>query len=153
MDLAMEYIHIDKDGNQTKFTDEMITVAIDERNELRTKLEEEKRTREEKIQFWRDKFFSARSKVEYYFNERYTSGEDIIECDVDSINELLSSIGAETLRSLYSVSGSINFSIVDVEAKSEEEAREIVENDLCLEFSGDGTLSEWNIDIDNVDSQ
>lgn len=153
MDLAMEYIHIDKDGNQTKFTDEMITVAIDERNELRTKLEEEKRTREEKIQFWRDKFFSARSKVEYYFNERYTSGEDIIECDVDSINELLSSIGAERLQSLYSVSGSINFSIVDVEAKSEEEAREIVENDLCLEFSGDGTVAEWNLDIDNVDSQ
>lgn len=149
----MEYIHIDKDGNQTKFTDDMITVAIDERNSLRTELQEEKRTREEKIQFWRDKFFSVRSKVEYYFNERYTPGEDVIECDVDSINELLSSIGAERLQSLYSVSGSINFSIVDVEAKSEEEAREIVENDLCLEFSGDGTLSEWNIDIDNVDSQ
>ena len=35
----MEYIYTDKDGNQTKFTDDMVKAALDERAQLRSDLE------------------------------------------------------------------------------------------------------------------
>jgi uncharacterized protein with GYD domain len=72
---------------------------------------------------------------------------------VEDVNELLESMGSEKLKSLFTVTGRINFVITDVEADSEEDARDIVENDLTVEFNGDGNLDEWDIDISDTSQQ
>ena len=51
------------------------------------------------------------------------------------------------------MTGRIDFTIVDIEAESEEDAREIVENELSLEFNGDGNLDDWSIDSTDASQQ
>lgn len=131
----MEYIHTDKDGNQVKYTDEMIKNVIQD-------LEYYKNTATEV----RSRNLAIRQEVYNFFNERYDSGDEEITCSVDDVNELLESIGSEKLKSLYTVTGRIDFTIVDVEADSEEDAREAVESWLTLEYNGEGSADDWSID-------
>jgi hypothetical protein len=138
----MEYLHTDIDGNTVKYTDEMIKHVI-ESNDYNKK----------KVQEYLDRFHKARVNVYDFFKERYDTGETEIVCSVEDVNELLESMGSEKLKSLFTVTGRINFVITDVEADSEEDARDIVENDLTVEFNGDGNLDEWDIDISDTSQQ
>ena len=138
----MEYLHTDKDGNQVKYTDEMIkSVIVD----LEYQRENANKNWLEKVQL--------KDKVYEFFNYRYNTGDTEITCTVEDVNELLESIGSDKLKSLFSVSGRINFVITDIEADSEEDARDIVESELNLEFNGDGNLDEWDIDISDTSQQ
>lgn len=138
----MEYLHTDKDGNQVKYTDEMIKNVI-------TDLEYYKNTAHDV----RTRNLTIRQEVYNFFNERYDAGDTEITCSVEDVNELLDCIGADKLKSLFTVSGRINFIITDIEADSEEDARDIVESELTLEFNGDGNLDEWDIDISDTSQQ
>jgi hypothetical protein len=131
----MEYLHTDKDGNTIKYTDEMIKNAIQDLDYQREKANK----------YWVEKV-QAKDKVYEFFKDRYDTGDTEITCTVDDVNYLLESIGSEKLKALFTVTGRIDFTIVDVEAESEEDAREIVENELSLEFNGDGNLDDWSID-------
>lgn len=144
----MEYIYTDKDGNQTKFTDDMVKAALDERAQLRTDLEKEQQI----LQHHRNEKFDMRKNVYEFFNERYTSGDEEIVCSVKDVNELLEYIGADKLKSLWTVSGRIEFTITDIEAESEEEARDVVEANLTLEYDG-GIVDDYSVDITDADEQ
>ena len=138
----MEYLHTDKDGNQVKYTDEMIkSVIVD----LEYQRENANKNWLEKVQL--------KDKVYEFFNYRYNTGDTEITCTVEDVNELLESIGSDKLKSLFSVSGRISFVITDIEADSEEDARDIVESELNLEFNGDGNLDEWDVDISDTSQQ
>ena len=136
----MEIIYTDKDGNQTKFTEEMATVAIAERDTLRHEIDV--------IREWNkrhtDKLATIRGLVYDFFNERYEVGDDTIECELDDVNTLLQDIGANKLKRTYTVKGSIDFVITGVEAEDEDDAQSSVENDLDLELKGDGTVDDWS---------
>ena len=138
----MEYIHTDKDGNQVKYTDEMIKRVIED---LDYHKEKANKYYIEKVQI--------REKVYEFFKDRYNTGDIEIICTVEDVNELLESIGSDKLKSLFTVTGRINFVITDIEADSEEDARDIVENDLTVEFNGDGNLDEWDIDSADASQQ
>ena len=138
----MEYIHTDKDGNQVKYTDEMIKNAI-------VDLDYQK---ESANKHWLEKV-QLRDKVYEFFKDRYDTGDEEITCSVEDVNELLESIGSDKLKSLYTVTGRINFVITDIEADSEEDARDIVEAELTVEFNGDGNLDEWDVDISDTSQQ
>ena len=138
----MEYLHTDKDGNTVKYTDEMIKNAIQDLDYQREKASK----------YWTEKV-QLKDKVYEFFNDRYNTGDIEITCTVEDVNELLESIGSEKLKSLFSVSGRINFVITDIEADSEEDARDIVESELNLEFNGDGNLDEWDVDISDTSQQ
>ena len=138
----MEYLHTDKDGNTVKYTDEMIKNAIQD-------LDYQK---EKASKYWTEQV-QLKDKVYEFFNDRYNTGDTEIICTVEDVNELLASIGSEKLKSLFSVSGRINFVITDIEADSEEDARDIVESELNLEFNGDGNLDEWDVDISDTSQQ
>ena len=138
----MEYLYTDKDGNTIKYTDEMIKNTIQDLNYQREKANK----------YWVEKV-QLKDKVYEFFNYRYNTGDTEITCTVEDVNELLESIGSDKLKSLFSVSGRINFVITDIEADSEEDARDIVESELNLEFNGDGNLDEWDVDISDTSQQ
>ena len=144
----MEYIYTDKDGNQTKFTDEMVKIALDERNELRIKLEEKQNLIDT---HWENKH-KIRKQVYEFFSARYETGDTEITCSKEDVNELLESIGADMLKTLWTVSGRIEFTVTDIEAESEDDAYQIVENSITVELDGN-TVDDWSLDITSTDEQ
>jgi hypothetical protein len=144
----MEYIYTDKDGNQTKFTDEMVKIALDERNELRIKLEEKQNLIDT---HWENKH-KMRKQVYEFFSARYETGDTEITCSKEDVNELLESIGADMLKTLWTISGRIEFTVTDIEAESEDDAYQIVENGIAIELDGD-TVGDWSLDITSTDEQ
>ena len=138
----MEYLHTNTDGTTVKYTDEMIKNVIKDVQYYK-----------DQRQGYLDRYHKARVSVYDFFKERHDTGSDEITCSVEDVNELLESIGSDKLKLLFSVSGRINFVITDIEADSEEDARDIVESELNVEFNGDGNLDEWDIDISDTSQQ
>ena len=138
----MEYLHTNEDGTTTKYTEDMIKNAIIDRDH------------------WQNKYYNSlkdsglkKIKVYDFFKERYESGEDEITVSVDDVNYLLEAIGSTKLKSLFTVTGIINFTVTDVEAESEDEATNIVQDYMNLEFAGDGNLDDWDVEVNTTDAQ
>ena len=138
----MEYLHENADGTTTKYTDEMIKSVIESNDYNRGKMQE-----------YLGRFHKARVSVYDFFKDRYDAGDEEITCTVDDVNQLLESLGAERLKALFTVNGSISFSVVDVEADSEEDARDIVANSLELQFTDEGSLDEWDVEVTDASQQ
>ena len=137
----MEYLHTNADGTTVKYTDEMIKNVIND-------LQYYKNTATEV----RSRNLTIRQEVYDFFSERYDSGSDEITCSVEDVNELLDSIGADKLKRMYTVTGRIEFTVTDIEADSEDDARDQVENNLTVEFDGN-TVDDYSIDVNDVEQQ
>jgi hypothetical protein len=137
----MEYLHTNADGTTVKYTDEMIKNVIND-------LQYYKNTATEV----RTRNLTIRQEVYDFFNERYDSGSDEITCTVEDVNELLDSIGADKLRRMYTVTGRIEFTVTDIEADSEDDARDQVENNLTVEFDGN-IVDDYNIEVNDIEQQ
>ena len=138
----MEYLHTNEDGTTTKYTDEMIKNVIESNDYNKNKVQE-----------YLNRFHKTRVSVYDFFKDRYDAGDEEITCSVDDVNQLLESLGAERLKALFTVNGSISFSVVDVEADSEEDARDIVANSLELQFTDEGSLDEWDVEVTDASQQ
>ena len=137
----MEYLHTNADGSTVKYTDEMIKNVIND-------LQYYKNTATEV----RSRNLTVRQEVYDFFNERYDSGSDEITCTVEDVNELLDSIGTDKLKRMYTVTGRIEFTVTDIEASSEDDAKDQVENNLTVEFDGN-VIDDYSIDVNDVDQQ
>jgi len=138
----VEYLHTDKDGNTIKYTDEMIKNTIQDLDYQKDKANK----------YWVEKA-QLREKVYEFFKDRYDTGDTEIICTVEDVNDLLESIGSDKLKALFTVNGRIDFTIVDIEADSEDDARDIVENWLTVEFNGDGNVDDWSLEVSDVSQQ
>ena len=138
----MEYLHTNADGSTTKYTEEMIKNIIQDVQYYKSQ-----------TQSYLDRYHKARVAVYDFFNERFDSSDSVIRAEVDDVNDLLESIGSEKLKSLYTVTGTINFTVTDVEASSEDEARELVENELSVDFNGNGSLDDWDVEVSDTSQQ
>lgn len=146
----MEIIYTDKDGTTVKFTEEMAIAAITERDELRVSLSDS----QDRSTRYYGKLVTVREQVHEFFNSRYDVDTDTaIECEVDDINELLRSIGAEELKKLWTVIGTINYTVSNISASNEDEANDYVMNELSVDVSGDADLDDWTIDISSTEQQ
>jgi hypothetical protein len=145
----VELLITNEDGSTTKFTEDMAVTAIKERDQLRKDLADKTE--------WNDRHIfqnrTIREAVHDFFEERYESGQSEITCTLDDVNDLLSAIGANRLKRLFTITGHVNFSITDVEAEDEDDAVNIVENELQLEFGGDGNLDDWDLNIEDTNEQ
>jgi hypothetical protein len=137
----MEYLHTAEDGSTVKYTDEMIKNVIKDVQYYK-----------DQRQGYLDRYHKARVAVYNFFNERYDAGDEEITCTVDDVNELLEAIGSEKLKALFTVSGTISFTVTDIEAESEEDARDAIESDLRVEFDGIGSI-DWDVDITDTSHQ
>lgn len=144
----MELLINNDDGTTSKFTEEMAISAIKERDQLRQNLADKTRYNERNV----NTIHTMRQSVYDFFNERYDTGNDEITCSVDDVNELLESIGTDKLKKLWTVSGRIEFTVTDIEADSEDDARDQVENNLTVEFDGN-IVDDYNIDIHDTEQQ
>ncbi len=146
----MEIIYTDKDGNTVKFTEEMAIAAITERDELRRMLQECKDRSSERF----GQILDIKQKVHEFFNSRYDVDADAaIECEVDDVNELLRTIGAEELKKLWTVIGRIDFTVTNISASNEDEANGYVMDELTVDVNGDADLDDWQIDIRSTEQQ
>jgi hypothetical protein len=145
----MEIIYTDKDGTTVKFTEEMAIAAITERDALRVSLNDcqDRSTR------YYGKLVTAREHVFEFFNSRYDSNSEQIECDVDDVNELLENIGTEKLKKLWTVTGTVNFTVTNIPASNEEEANDYVMEELSVELDGDAHLDEWTVEVSDTEQQ
>lgn len=138
----MEYLHTNADGSTTKYTDDMIKIAIINRDYYQGKYHD-----------YVSKLNRSREAVYAFFKERYDSDDTEITVTVDDVNDLLDAIGTERLKVLFTVTGTINFVVTDIEAESEDAAIDIINNQLSAEFGGDGNLDDWDIDITDTTQQ
>ena len=143
----MEIIYTDKDGNTVKFTEEMAIVAITERDSLRTQLSDCQVRSSERY----GQIVDIRDKVREFFQERSNGDDDEITCTVDDVNELLKSIGSDELKRLWTVIGTIDFTVNNISASNEEEANDYVMNELSAELGGDAELYDWSVDIKSTE--
>jgi hypothetical protein len=143
----MEIIYTDKDGNTVKFTEEMAIVAITERDNLRTQLSDCQVTSAVRY----GKIVDIKDKVREFFQERSDGDDDEITCTVDDVNELLRSIGSDELKRLWTVIGTIDFTVNNIYASNEEEANDYVMSELSAELGGDAELYDWAVDIKSTE--
>jgi len=144
----MEILVTNNDGSTTKFTEEMAVTAIKERDHLREELSD---TNAAKERYW-DKVATIRGLVYDFFNNEYEAGDTELTFQVSDINQLLTDIGSDTLKTLWTVKGRINFTVTDVEADSEDAARSDVEDQLRVDCEV-GNLDDWDVDITDTDEQ
>jgi len=143
----MEILINNEDGSTSKFTEEMAVTAIKEREHLRTEL-----TRASEVKdAYASKVGNIRQQVYNFFHNEYSVGESEITFQVSDINELLRDIGANTLKTLFTITGTINFTLTDIEAEDEDEARSEAEDSLNL-TANEGDL-DWELDIDEINEQ
>ena len=146
----MEIIYTDKDGTTVKFTEEMAIAAITERDELRVSLSDS----QDRSTRYYGKLVTVREQVHEFFNSRYDVDTDTaIECEVDDVNELLRNIGAEELKKLWTVIGTINYTVSNISASNEDEANDYVMNELTVDVSSDADLDDWSVDISSTEQQ
>jgi hypothetical protein len=138
----VEYLHTNADGSTVKYTEDMIKAAIIDKTYYQNKYYD-----------YVSRVTNNREAVYEFFKDRYDSGSDEITVTVDDVNELLDSIGSSKLKVLFTVTGTIHFVITDIEAESEDDAKDIVNNDLSLEFNGDGEVDDWSLDISDTSQQ
>ncbi len=138
----MEYLHTNTDGTTTKYTEDMIKSAIADKDYYKTS-----------YHTYVGRVMHNREAVYEFFNDRYDSGSDEITVTVEDVNELLESIGSSKLKALFTVTGTIHFTITDIEAESEDDANDIVNNELTVEFGGDGQVDDWSLDITDTSQQ
>jgi predicted RNase H-like nuclease (RuvC/YqgF family) len=136
-----------KDTKYT-FTNESLTRLIEEKDNLKTKLEEKQNLIDT---HWENKH-KMRKEIYEFFSARYETGDTEITCSKEDVNELLESIGADMLKTLWTISGRIEFTVTDIEAESEDDAYQIVENGIAIELDGD-TVGDWSLDITSTDEQ
>lgn len=144
----MEIIYTDKNGATVKFTEEMAIAAITERDELRTQL----KTSQDRASDRFGTIVDIRTKVHLFFTERNDGDDnDDITCTVEDVNELLRSIGSDELKTLWTVIGTIDFTVNNIYASNEEEANDYIMNELSAELGGDAELYDWAIDIKSTE--
>lgn len=136
-----------KDTKYT-FTNESLTRLIEEKDSLKTKLEEKQNLIDT---HWENKH-KMRKQVYEFFSSRYETGDTEITCSKEDVNELLESIGADMLKTLWTISGRIEFTVTDIEAESEDDAYQIVENSITVELDGN-TVDDWSLDITDTNEQ
>ncbi len=132
----MEYLHTNEDGTTTKYTPDMINNAIKDRDYYRTS-----------HSTYVGRINHIREAIYDFFKGHYNSGDEDITVSTDDVNDLLEAIGSEKLKSLFTVSGTVNFTVTDVEAESEDEAREMVEQGFVLHYESDGSLDDWDVEV------
>jgi hypothetical protein len=91
--------------------------------------------------------------VHEIFSSHYESGDSTVTISVDDINELLEYIGADTLKKLWSATVFITLSINGIEASTKEEAEEIIDNNIEVNFTDDGDANIDEIDVRDISEE
>lgn len=93
---------------------------------------------------------NIRQEVYEFFSARYEAGDDDINVERNDVNELLSKIGADLLARKWNMDVTITVSMMGIQAATEDEAIEIAENEINVEYYGEGELIVEDVTVDNI---
>jgi len=139
-------ISVHFDGNTYNHTEESL-IGLIKSEDYNKKLSEE----------WKDKFstqrsniYNIREKVNAFFNSYYSVGDTEITVELDEVNALLESIGAETLKKTWSADVVIYVSVNNIEASDEDSVIDYVQNEIEVSYPGSGDYHVEDIQVTNV---
>jgi hypothetical protein len=139
-------ISVHFDGNTYNHTEESL-IGLIKSEDYNKKLSEE----------WKDKFstqrsniYNIREKVNAFFNSYYSVGDTEITVELDEVNALLESIGAETLKKTWSADVVIYVSVNNIEATDEDSVIDYVQNEIEVSYAGGGDYHVEDIQVTGV---
>jgi len=141
-----EQLSVTVEGATYYHTSESLAALIKEATENRAALSKMTERYNEKYQLVQ----RIRGDVYELFSSNYSSGDEDITLSVEDINELLRSIGADELKRNWSATVQVYLTITGIEASNQEEATEIVENNIEVSYSEDGDLFVDEITVQEV---
>jgi len=134
----MELLYRNNDGSTTKYTEDMIIAALKERDELKNK----------------SSHTNIANLMYQFFYNRFATNDSEIVSTVEDVNDLFKLLGFDKrLKGYFTLNGSINFSITDIEAESEEEAHEIAVDTMAELLIQNTLMLDWSIEIDEISQQ
>jgi hypothetical protein len=148
----MELLYVNDAGVTTKYTEDMLIMALktrdkfDAENQRLTAINNDDLL---KIGQLYDQIATIKGQIFDFFNDEYEAGSESMEFTIEQINALLESIGSNKLKALFSVSGTISFTICDVEAEDQNAAEEEVADYLSYDYQGSGIVDTFEIEIDS----
>lgn len=141
-----EQLSVTVEGATYYHTSESLAALIKEATENRAALNKMTERYNEKYQLVQ----RIRGDVYELFSSNYSSGDEDITLSVEDINELLRSIGADELKRNWSATVQVYLTITGIEASNQEEATEIVENNIEVSYCEDGDLFVDEITVQEV---
>jgi DnaJ-class molecular chaperone len=151
-------IQMSEENNQ-ETTSSPLDAVQQEINKLKSEVEQEINklkldldAEEVRSRGYRDEMYKLRNTVHEFFKDQFDGGDDEITVHRDEANELLGDIGADLLKQEFEGRVTITYSFT-VQAESEDEAREIVENAVSslesqIDAGNDDSYSEESIEVD-----
>jgi hypothetical protein len=135
---GMELLYKNKDGSTTKYTEDMLIAALKERDELKNK----------------SSHTDIANLMYQFFYNRFATNDSEIIFTAEEFNELFKVLGFDKrLKRFFTANGTINFSITDIEAESDEEALESAVDTIAQCLSNNTLMMDWSIEVDEISQQ
>lgn len=135
------------DGTTTEFTQLGIEELYKERNRLFKQNEEVRQAN------WdvRNNLQRIRDEVFEFFDSRMSTSDDDVTVDRDEINELLQSIGADTLKKSWTATVSIEVTVSGVIARDESEVEELIADEINIDSHGTWQVDGYDVNVYSVE--
>ena len=136
VDGAEPTVSIQVGSTKYTLTNQSLAQIIEDKDSLKAELEQAQR-----------KIKSIGWDVREFFESRKDGNNtDDITCSVEDINELLKDLGVDQLTQTWSATVIITATVTGVEAASAEEAKELISDNIEVNFTQDGDI--WTDDVD-----
>ena len=136
------------DGTTYNFTEESLKELIKTDIACKRKLDAVSTEAQESYR----KLASIRSKVYDFFTEAFEDGGDETTVTREDVNELLESIGSDTLVTTWSATVEITVTVTGIKASSPEEAEDIINDNI--EVSGyDLEIHDQEVNVYGVERE
>ena len=133
-------VSIQVGGTKYTLTNQSLAQIIEDKDSLKTELEQAQR-----------KIKSIGWDVREFFESRKDGNNtDDITCTVEDINELLSSLGVDQLTNTWSATVFITATITGIEACSKDEAENIIKDNVEVNYNDDGDIWVDDVEVKSV---
>ena len=136
-------VSIQVGGTKYTLTNQSLAQVIEDKDSLKTELEQAQR-----------KIKSIGWDVREFFESRKDGNNtDDITCTVEDINELLSSLGVDQLTNTWSATVWISATITGIEACSKDEAENIIKDNVEVNYNDDGDIWVDDVEVQSVHAE
>lgn len=101
--------------------------------------------------------FDAREAVRNFFKDEFDGDKDAtVTFTLDEVNDLLDLIDADKLSFTYSATVKIEFTVTGIEADSEEDAENLVRDNLQYQLLGElrnNNMEDESVEVEDVEAE
>jgi len=101
--------------------------------------------------------FDAREAVRNFFKDEFDGDKDAtVSFTLDEVNDLLDLIDADKLSFTYSATVKIEFTVTGIEADSEEDAENLVRDNLQYQLLGElrnNNMEDESVEVEDVEAE